>query len=124
MNHAIRPDDFQSIEAKALELTDGDNVTARRLLELIVDTNCATLTLLRESVETASWDAVSSAAHRIAGSARMLGCNGLIALLTRLEAAARERDTSIATALLPLVVKRLESLDIAIAEALRRALSH
>lgn len=124
MKHAVLADDFQSIGAKALELAGGDEAAARRLLALIVETNQATLAVLRDSVEGASWDAVGSTAHRIAGSARMLECSELIALLTRLESAARERDASLATALLPLAVNALESVDRSIGEALRRSLGH
>ncbi len=115
---ALAPSERQSFRAKVLELACDDAPTARQLLQLILDTNRATFALLRDSFDAASWDMVGSAAHRIAGSARMLDCNGLIALLRRLETAARERDVALANALLPLVVKALGSLDSSVQEAL------
>ncbi|SIO71429.1 Hpt domain-containing protein [Burkholderia sp. GAS332] len=115
---ALAPGERVSLRTKVLELACGDDVTAVRLLHLIIDTNRTTLTQLCDKLKAGSWEEVSSAAHRIAGSARMLDCFGLIALLTRLEAAAREREAALATALLSLVVDALESLDVSMQEAL------
>jgi HPt (histidine-containing phosphotransfer) domain-containing protein len=112
------PSDGKSLRAKVLELACDDAVAARHLLQMISDTNRATLTLLCDSVEAESWDVAGSAAHRITGSARMLDCRTLIALLIRLEAVARDRDTLLAKALLPLVVNALESLDLSVQKAL------
>ncbi|CAE6695315.1 hypothetical protein R20943_00267 [Paraburkholderia aspalathi] len=121
---ALAPGERVSLRAKVLELACGDEGTAVRLLRMIIDTNRTTLVLLRDKLKASSWGEVSSAAHRIAGSARMLDCFGLIALLTRLEAAAREREAALATALLPLVVDALESLDVSMHEALESAAQH
>jgi HPt (histidine-containing phosphotransfer) domain-containing protein len=118
MTHAVYFTDPHSLWDAALELVSGDHVTAGRLLEMIAQTNRATLASLRESFEAASWASVGSAAHRIAGSARMLDCGDLTALLTQLEAAARERDIALAIALLPCVVDAIEELDVSIGKAL------
>ncbi|ABE33068.1 hpt domain protein [Paraburkholderia xenovorans LB400] len=106
------------LQQKALELAGGDHVTARRLLEMIAQTDRTALAALRDSFRTASWDGVGSAAHRIAGSARMLECHEVFALLTRLEAAARGRDIVLATALLPHVADALGELGASIGKAL------
>lgn len=85
---------------------------------MILQTNRSTLDSLRRSFETASWDSVASSAHRIAGSARMLKCDDLIAQLTQLEAAARDRDIALATALLPPLIDAIKRLDVSIGKAL------
>lgn len=103
-----------SLRAKALELAGDDHAVARRLLEMIADTNRTTLVSLQESVAAASWDEVAGAAHRIAGSARLLGCGELVALLVDLEAAARERQHAAAGQFVPLVVDALAQLDVSI----------
>nr|WKF59931.1 Virulence sensor protein BvgS [Paraburkholderia busanensis] len=111
------------LEAKALALTGGDACSARRLLALIVETNRAALAQLHAGFAAATWDSVSSAAHRIAGSARMLECDGLIALLTQLEAAARGREIGTVTALMRSVADALASLDASIDAALSEAVA-
>lgn len=119
MNYALSAGESHALREKALELAGDDHVTARLLLEMIVETNRTTLATLRDSFESACWDSVASAAHRIAGSARMLECDELIAWLTQLEAAMRERDITRAAALLPRVVNALGELDVSIETALR-----
>ncbi|MFM0341063.1 Hpt domain-containing protein [Paraburkholderia fungorum] len=121
---ALAPSERQSFCAKVLELACDDAGTARHLLQLILDTNRPTFTLLLDSFDAESWDMVGSAAHRIAGSARLLDCKALIALLIRLETATREREVALAKALLPLVVNALESLDVSVQEALGSVEQH
>lgn len=121
---ALAPGERVSLRAKVLELACGDDATAVCLLRLIINTNRTTLAQLCDKVKAGSWEEVCSAAHRIVGSARMLDCFGLIALLMRLEDAAREREVALATALLPLVVDALESLDVSMQEALEVAGQH
>ena len=111
MTDTMRCGEPHRLHVKALELTGDDHACARRLLELITETNRTTLMALRDSVETAEWDCVGSAAHRIAGSARMFDCSDLLALLTQLETAAREREAAVATTLLPRVAEAVASLD-------------
>lgn len=117
-NQVVPAGDPSMFRQKALELAGGDQVTARRLLEMIAQTNRTTLAALHDSFRAASWDSVGSAAHRIAGSARMLECHKGITLLTRLEAAARKRDIVLATALLPRVADALGEFDTSIGKAL------
>ena len=117
MNPPLLLDHVHSLRAKALELAGDDQAIAKRLLEMIADTNRTTLAALRDSLAAASWDDVASVAHRIAGSARLLACGELIALLTRLEAAAREREYAVASTLLPLVVDAVAQLNVSIANA-------
>jgi HPt (histidine-containing phosphotransfer) domain-containing protein len=117
-NQVVPAGDPSMFRQKALELAGGDQVTARRLLEMIAQTNRTSLAALHDSFRAASWDSVGSAAHRIAGSARMLECHEGITLLTRLEAAARKRDIVLAAALLPRVADALGEFDTSIGKAL------
>lgn len=119
VTHAITCADFAQLRAKAIELVGDDERAIQRLLELIAETNRTTLASLRENAEAAFWEPVSSAAHRIAGSARMLDCHALLTLLTQLEAAARERNSELATALMPRVADALTLLDTSIEAALQ-----
>ncbi|MFM0061230.1 Hpt domain-containing protein [Paraburkholderia phytofirmans] len=118
MNQTESIDGPHSLWEATLELACGDHATAERLLEMILQTNRSTLGSLRESFKAACWDSVASSAHRIAGSARMLKCDDLIAQLTQLETAARGRDIALATALLPSLIDAIEELDVAIAKTL------
>lgn len=119
VTHAKTCADFAQLRAKAIELVGDDERAIKRLLELIAETNRTTLASLRENAEAALWELVSSAAHRIAGSARMLDCDALLTLLTQLEAAARGRNRELATALVPRVADALARLDASIETALR-----
>ena len=123
INHGVPAAGPQSFRQKALELAGGDHVTARRLLEMIAQTNRTSLAALHDSFKAASWDSVGSAAHRIAGSARMLECHEGITLLIRLEAAARQRDIALATALLPRVADALGAFNVSIGQALTEVAS-
>ncbi|HEY4296510.1 MAG TPA: Hpt domain-containing protein [Paraburkholderia sp.] len=103
-----------SFREKALELTGNDHPTAQRLLAMIAETNRTTLASLQASIAASAWDGVAGAAHRIAGSARLLACADLIALLTELEARARERERAAACKLLVLVVDALAKFEASI----------
>jgi HPt (histidine-containing phosphotransfer) domain-containing protein len=111
MNQSTYSDDARSLLVKAVELAGGDRIVARHLLEMIVDTNQSTLAWLQQSIDAASWESVASAAHRIVGSARLLGDTELIALFTRLEEVARKRERVAVDALLPLVIGAVAKLD-------------
>lgn len=124
MNPPMPSHEARALSAKALELAGDDHAVARRLLEMIADTNRSALASLQESVASSSWDDVGSAAHRIAGSARLLACGELIALLVELEAAARERQHAVAGKLLPLVVDALTKLDVSIGAAVGDIVRH
>lgn len=117
-------DDVHALAVKTLELTGGDRFSARRLLALIVETNRAAVIQLRASFAAQAWDSVGSAAHRVAGSACMLKCTELIAFLTQLQVAARERDIATISALMQRAIDALERLDMSITAALDSALLH
>lgn len=119
MNTEISCPDSRLLWEKALNLVGDDEHAAAHLLVLIADTNQTTLASLHEHFEVARWEGVGSAAHRIVGSARMLDCGALIALLTALEAAARAHYSELATALMPVVAEAVATLDKSIAKALR-----
>lgn len=116
--HEMLSADPNLLWERALDLACGDHAMAGRLLEMIVRTNRTTLDSLRESCETASWEEVGSAAHRIAGSARMLERDDLLAMLTQLEAAACKRDVTQASAVIPRVIEALAKLETLIGTAL------
>jgi HPt (histidine-containing phosphotransfer) domain-containing protein len=106
--------DAQALQEKALELAADDQVMAMRLLEMIALTNRTTLASLQAGSGASSWDDVAGAAHRIAGSARLLANGELITLLTELEAAAREQRHAEAGVLLRLVVDAVVQLNLSI----------
>jgi HPt (histidine-containing phosphotransfer) domain-containing protein len=115
---ALTATERRSLRAKVDELACGDEATGAYLLRLIIDTNRTGLATLCESDRREAWDEVRSAAHRIAGSARMLDCGGLTALLKRLETAARDRQVELVKALMPLAVNTLESLEMSVRTSL------
>lgn len=121
---AISASERRSFGEKLDELTCGDATIARHFIRLLIDTNRTTLAALRTEFGASSWDAVASAAHCIAGSMRMLACTGMIALLVRLEAAARERDAVLARTLLAIVADSIEYLEAQLEELLDAAVQH
>jgi len=114
MNPPMPTYEARALRAKALELAGGDDSVATHLLEVIAETNRTTLASLRDGFAASSWDAVAGAAHRIAGSARLLGCGELIVLLAALEGAARKHAQPVVGRLMPLVVDALIKLDASI----------
>lgn len=118
MEKTLSSPDSRRLWAKAAELVGDDEHAIRRLLSLIAETNRTTLASLHESLGALCWQQVGSAAHRMAGSARMLDHDALITLLTELEAAARAPDTVRAAALVPVIADTLAGLDTSIEEAL------
>uniref|UniRef100_E1TGS7 Hpt domain protein n=1 Tax=Burkholderia sp. (strain CCGE1003) TaxID=640512 RepID=E1TGS7_BURSG len=119
MKAAISCPNSRLLRDNAQQLVGDDERAIKRMLELIAETNRTGLASLRESLEAACWAEVASAAHRMAGSARMLGHNALIAALSELEMAGRERNRELATTLMPVVADALIHLDKAIEEAVR-----
>ncbi|WP_176061006.1 Hpt domain-containing protein [Paraburkholderia sp. BCC1876] len=122
MTCAIAFDDAHALAVRTLELTGGDHFSARRLLALIVETNRVAVIQLRDGFAAQSWDRVGSAAHRVAGSACLLECTELIAFLTELQVAAREREIATVSALMQRAIDALERLDMSITVALDSAL--
>ncbi|AFT88876.1 hypothetical protein LMG9964_05860 [Paraburkholderia phenoliruptrix] len=112
------PDSY-FVNARARDLVGDDERAVRRLLELIAETNRSTLASLHQSFEAGRWGELASAAHRMAGSARMLGHDELLAVLSDLEAAARTQDRERATAHMPLIAEALARLGKSIEEALK-----
>lgn len=108
---ALTQEELASLHTNLLELACDDQNTASQLLHLIIETNRSGLTTLRTSYDTELWDGVRSAAHQMAGSARILNCHGLISLLKRLEVASQERQRELITALMRVLTGTLESLE-------------
>ncbi|WP_027214383.1 Hpt domain-containing protein [Burkholderia sp. WSM2232] len=119
MKAAISCPDSRLLRANAQQLVGDDERAIKRVLELIAETNRTGLASLQQSLEAGCWAEVASAAHRMAGSARMLGHDALITALSELETAAREQHCELATALMPVVADALIRLDKAIEEAVR-----
>jgi HPt (histidine-containing phosphotransfer) domain-containing protein len=115
---AIAASERHALGAKLNELACGDGTVALHLIRLLIDTNDLTLATLRDAFRTLSWEEVAGAAHRIAGSACMLDCSGMVALLARLETAAREREFALAGAILQVVADTIGSLDASLRELL------
>jgi len=118
MNRSLCSDGASPFLAIAAELAGGDLRVARRLLEMIVETNRTTLVLLRDSVDAKAWDLAANAAHRLAGSARMLECDNLVTLINELEAAARAQQDVLVSALLSQVVGAVTEFEISVKLAL------
>jgi HPt (histidine-containing phosphotransfer) domain-containing protein len=124
MNHSLPLAEARALREKALELAGDDQAIARRLLEMIADTNRTTLASLQASGTASSWDDVASSAHRIAGSARLLARDELTALLIELEAAAHERKPGVAGPLVQQLADALAKLDASIDAALSDFTQH
>lgn len=107
---AISAHERDSLHTRIGELACDDQAVARQLVRLLIDTNASTLAALRDAFSTRSWDAVGRGVHRMAGSARMLDCPGLLALLSRLEGAARAHQVELARPLLQVIVNTIDSL--------------
>jgi HPt (histidine-containing phosphotransfer) domain-containing protein len=119
MNPVVNSGVPSPLLAVAVELAGGDQTVACRLLHMIVETNQATLALLRDSVHAESWDNAASAAHRLAGSARILECEDFAGLVSELETAARAHQGVLATTLLPHVIGAATEFEASIRTVLR-----
>jgi HPt (histidine-containing phosphotransfer) domain-containing protein len=108
---AIAASERRELNTKIHELSCGDAAIAQHFIRLLIDTNQMTLAALHDAVGASSWEGVASAAHRIAGSMRMLDCVDMVAFLMRLEATAHERDAVLARAILAVVANSLEHLN-------------
>jgi HPt (histidine-containing phosphotransfer) domain-containing protein len=95
------------IDALAL----GDRTVARDVTSALIDTNRATLLYMLTAYEGRAWEALGRAAHRLAGSLRMLQCSREIALALRLERAALEHDVLSVEPLLPFVIESVAALN-------------
>ena len=97
----------QRIDALAL----GDRTVARDVTSALIETNRATLLYMSAARHSESWNELAHAAHRLAGSLRMLQCRWETALALRLERAALEHDALTAVALLPGVTEAITALN-------------
>jgi HPt (histidine-containing phosphotransfer) domain-containing protein len=97
----------ERIDALAL----GDRAVARDVMCALIDTNRATLLYMMVARHDEAWDDLARAAHRLAGSLRMLSCTQEISLAQRLERAALERDALSVVALLPFVAQAVDHLN-------------
>ena len=115
---AISAHDRDSLHARIAELACDDETVARHFIRLLIDTNDSTLAALHDAFSSRSWDAVGHGAHRMAGSARMLDCRGLLALLSRLEDAARTNQVELARPILQVIAHTIDSLNVSLQKLL------
>ncbi|MBP0594867.1 Hpt domain-containing protein [Paraburkholderia sp. LEh10] len=107
-NHATSTGALQQrIDALAI----GDRAVARDVTRALIETNRATLQYMWAARHAGLWGDLGRAAHRLAGSLRMLRCNREIALTLRLERAALERDARRVDGLLPIVTQAVDQLN-------------
>ena len=103
--------DRRALARKVQELAAGDVAVAREFIRILTDTNQATLATLREALHTGSWSGAASAAHRINGSARLIGFRKLVAQTLQMESAASAGDAARAAVLFESVKHDVERLD-------------
>ncbi|WP_242680950.1 Hpt domain-containing protein [Paraburkholderia hospita] len=89
----------------------GDRTVARDVTSALIKTNHATLLYMSAARHSEAWSELGHAAHRLAGSLRMLQCRRETALALRLERAALEHDALTAVALLPGVTEAITALN-------------
>ncbi|CAG4898612.1 Hpt domain-containing protein [Paraburkholderia gardini] len=103
--------DRHALARKVHELAAGDVAVARELVRILTDTNCTTLATLREALHTGSWSEAASAAHRINGSARLIGFRKLVEQTSQMEFAAAAGDAARAAVLFASVEHDVERMD-------------
>lgn len=97
----------ERIDALAL----GDHAVAQDVTSALIDTNRTTLLYMLAAHERQAWDDLGRAAHRLAGSLRMLQCKRETALALRLERAAFEHDVLGTAPLMPFVIESIAALN-------------
>lgn len=80
----------------ALEQTAGDEELLEELLILFKDSSASDLDLLQKAIDSDDAAGIVSAAHSLKGASASLGVEGIRALATEMESAAREGQTSVA----------------------------
>jgi HPt (histidine-containing phosphotransfer) domain-containing protein len=118
---AVSADERQALRARIRELACDDDAVASRFIRLLIDTNRSTLAELWEAFRARSWDALTSGAHRLAGSARMLDCGGLFALLSRLEEAANAQQQRLSHSILQVIGNTIDDLEVSLHQLLATA---
>ncbi|CAG4885915.1 Hpt domain-containing protein [Paraburkholderia saeva] len=103
--------DQYALARKVQELAAGDAGLAREFVRILIDTNRATLETLREALNAGSWKVAASAAHRINGSARLIGFEELVERTVQLESAATARHAPRAAALFAAVEQDVGNLE-------------
>jgi HPt (histidine-containing phosphotransfer) domain-containing protein len=106
-----RAADMNALRERINALALGDRTVARDVTSALIKTNHATLLYMSAARHSEAWSELGHAAHRLAGSLRMLQCRGETALALRLERAALEHDALTAVALLPDVTEAITALN-------------
>lgn len=106
-----RAADMNALQERINALALGDRTVARDVTSALIKTNHATLLYMSAARHREAWSELGHAAHRLAGSLRMLQCRGETALALRLERAALEHDALTAVALLPGVTEAITALN-------------
>ncbi|HEY3598012.1 MAG TPA: Hpt domain-containing protein, partial [Paraburkholderia sp.] len=99
-------------------LACGDEAIAAEFMRILIDTNRATLAAMDGSARRAAWGEFGNVAHRLSGSLRLFNCDDVIALTSRMEQAARKRDSAKVHAILPVFTAVVESLNAVLMDAL------
>ncbi|CAN7738759.1 Hpt domain-containing protein [Paraburkholderia sp. SIMBA_054] len=106
-----RAADMNALQERINALALGDRTVARDVTSALIKTNHATLLYMSAARHSEAWNELGHAAHRLAGSLRMLQCRGETAMALRLERAALEHDALTAVALLPGVTEAIIALN-------------
>ncbi|GJH06260.1 Hpt domain-containing protein [Paraburkholderia terrae] len=106
-----RAADVHALQERIDALALGDRTVARDVTSALIETNHATLLYMSAARDQEAWNELGHAAHRLAGSLRMLQCEREIALALRLERAALEQDALTAAALLPGLTEAITALN-------------
>jgi HPt (histidine-containing phosphotransfer) domain-containing protein len=106
-----RAADMNALQERINALALGDRTVARDVTSALIKTNHATLLYMSAARHSEAWSELGHAAHRLAGSLRMLQCRRETALALRLERAALEHDALTAVALLPGVTEAITALN-------------
>jgi HPt (histidine-containing phosphotransfer) domain-containing protein len=106
-----RAADMNALRERINALALGDRTVARDVTSALIKTNHATLLYMSAARHSEAWNELGHAAHRLAGSLRMLQCRRETALALRLERAALEHDALTAVALLPGVTEAITALN-------------
>jgi HPt (histidine-containing phosphotransfer) domain-containing protein len=102
---------MNALQERINALALGDRTVARDVTSALIKTNHATLLYMSAARHSEAWSELGHAAHRLAGSLRMLQCRRETALALRLERAALEHDALTAVALLPGVTEAITALN-------------
>lgn len=96
------------------ELACGDVDMEHHFMRLLIDTNRTTLAALCDAVRHSSWDQMCSAAHKLAGSMRMLDCTNSLAVLVQFETMARQHQRDHVLTVLPVIIDSVGNLESAL----------